>query len=156
MHAVMHTHQADAAAVSTLKCGLLPLTQDSMVFGDVTYHDYEGIAVNQEECGRMANDLGSTSKVMVLRNHGILVGGGSIAEMFTLSYFVHKACAIQVRSLGAVGGSMDGIHQVKPEIVKLVHAQAKAFNDSQGKNLGTLEWAYLKRALDREDVGYKL
>mmetsp|Transcript_46636 Transcript_46636/g.59907 ORF Transcript_46636/g.59907 Transcript_46636/m.59907 type:complete len:305 (-) Transcript_46636:241-1155(-) len=173
LHAVMHTHQSDTAAVSTLKCGLLPLTQDSMVFGNVTYHDYEGIAINQEECIRFANDLGLESKVMILRNHGILISGSTIAEMFTLAYFVHKACTIQIKSLSAAaatstrfnragnnnGGDQgtqdDGIYWPKPEIVQLVHNQAIAFNNSQGKDLGALEWAYLKRKLDRIDESYK-
>ena len=156
LNAVMHTNAPDVAAVSALASGLLPVTRDSMVLGPISYHDFEGIAMNEEECERLGNDLGRKAKVMVLRNHGILVGGGSVPEMMTLAYFAHKSCTIQVRALAAAAmGQGGGLRLPSPDVVKLVHAQARELSAGLGRFDGELEWGCMKRRLDRIDPGYR-
>jgi len=96
---VVHTHTAAGIAVSAQKNGLLPLSQHALKFyGRVAYHGYEGIALDLDERERLVNDLGP-HKAMILRNHGLLVGGTSIAEAFHMTYMLERACAAQVAAL---------------------------------------------------------
>lgn len=96
---VIHTHTAAGMAVSAMTEGLLPLTQHAMKFYNrIAYHDYEGIALDLGERERLVRDLG-THKAMILRNHGLLVGGTSIAEAFHMIYMLERACAAQVAAL---------------------------------------------------------
>ena len=96
---VVHTHTAAGIAVSAMREGLLPLSQHAQKFyGRLAYHDYEGIALDLEERERLIRDLGP-HKAMILRNHGLLVGGTSIAEAFHMIYMLERACAAQVAAL---------------------------------------------------------
>src|SRR5258706_6031905 len=104
---VIHTHTRAGVAVSAMKCGLLPISQHAMrVQRQVTYHDYEGVALEMEERTRMAKNIGKTSKALILRNHGLLTMGESVREAFELMYYLDCACQIQV---DAVGGGMDNV-----------------------------------------------
>lgn len=96
---VVHTHTSAGIAVSAMKDGLLPLSQHAQKFyGRLAYHDYEGIALDLSERERLIRDLGP-HKAMILRNHGLLVGGTSIAEAFHMIYMLERACAAQVSAL---------------------------------------------------------
>ncbi|AYN98111.1 MULTISPECIES: class II aldolase/adducin family protein [Pseudomonas] len=96
---VIHTHTAAGIAVSAQEDGLLPLTQHALKFyGCLSYHDYEGIALNPEECPRLVKDLGS-NKAMILRNHGLLTLGSSMAEAWNQIYFLERACQAQIQAL---------------------------------------------------------
>jgi len=96
---VVHTHTAAGIAVSAMKEGLLPLSQHALKFhGRLGYHGYEGIALDLNERERLVADLGP-HKAMILRNHGLLVGGTSIAEAFHMIYMLERACAAQVAAL---------------------------------------------------------
>ena len=96
---VVHTHTPAGIAVSAQKDGLLPISQHALKFyGRLAYHGYEGIALDLDERERLVNDLGQ-HKAMVLRNHGLLVGGTSIAEAFHMIYMLERACAAQVAAL---------------------------------------------------------
>jgi ribulose-5-phosphate 4-epimerase/fuculose-1-phosphate aldolase len=96
---VVHTHTSAGIAVSAQKDGLLPLSQHACKFyGRLAYHGYEGIALDLDERERLVADLGS-HKAMILRNHGLLVGGASIAEAFHTIYMLERACAAQVDAL---------------------------------------------------------
>jgi ribulose-5-phosphate 4-epimerase/fuculose-1-phosphate aldolase len=96
---VVHTHTQAGIAVSAMKEGLLPLSQHAMKFyGRLAYHRYEGIALDLDERERLVRDLGQ-HKAMVLQNHGLLVGGTSIAEAFHMTYMLERACAAQVAAL---------------------------------------------------------
>jgi ribulose-5-phosphate 4-epimerase/fuculose-1-phosphate aldolase len=98
---VIHTHTAAGIAVSAQKHGLLPISQHAMQFhGHLAYHGYEGVAVNLDERARLVKDLG-THKAMILRNHGLLVGGRTAAEAFSLIYTLERACQAQVQALSA-------------------------------------------------------
>src|ERR1700704_1955375 len=92
---VIHTHTPAGMAVSAMKCGLLPLTQNSMFFSGVGYHDYEGPAVDLDEQKRLVSDLGS-HVAMFLRNHGLLAVGATIPEAFITIYWLERACQAQV------------------------------------------------------------
>jgi ribulose-5-phosphate 4-epimerase/fuculose-1-phosphate aldolase len=95
---VIHTHTADGIAVSCQADGLLPISQHALKFyGRLGYHDYEGIALDLEERERLVASLG-THRVMILRNHGLLAAGRTIAEAFVNIYFLERACQAQVKA----------------------------------------------------------
>lgn len=100
---VVHTHTAAGIAVSAQKDGLLPISQHALKFyGRVAYHGYEGIALDLDERDRLVKDLGP-HKAMILRNHGLLVGGTSIPEAFHMTYMLERACAAQVAAQSGGG-----------------------------------------------------
>ena len=97
-HAVVHTHTTAGQAVSCQKQGLLPLSFTSVFFhGRVNYHDFEGITLDRAECARLAHDLGE-SNAMILRNHGLLTCGPTLAHAFMLHYQLQRACEVQIAS----------------------------------------------------------
>ncbi|WP_082550848.1 class II aldolase/adducin family protein [Pseudorhodoferax sp. Leaf265] len=98
---VVHTHTADGMAVACRKSGLLPITQHALRFYNrLGYHAYEGIALDLEERARLVADMG-THKAMVLRNHGLLAAGNTVAEAFVNIYFLERACQAQVKATAA-------------------------------------------------------
>jgi ribulose-5-phosphate 4-epimerase/fuculose-1-phosphate aldolase len=100
INSVMHLHTRDGVAVSALKEGLLPLSQNALnVYHDVAYHAFEGVATAEDERARLAADIGD-KHLMILRNHGTLAVGASIGGAFTRLYMLEWACAAQVRTLG--------------------------------------------------------
>src|ERR1041384_4985250 len=108
INCVIHTHTRAGVAVSAMKCGLLPISQHAMrVQKQITYHDYEGIALYKEEQARMAADLGKTSKAMILRNHGLLALGETVREAFEVMYYLDCACQIQIDACAG------GLHNVQ-------------------------------------------
>ncbi|WP_219211146.1 class II aldolase/adducin family protein [Variovorax boronicumulans] len=95
---VIHTHTADGIAVSCQQEGLLPISQHALKFyGHLGYHAYEGIALDLEERARLVASLGE-HRVMILRNHGLLAAGRTIAEAFQNIYFLERACQAQVKA----------------------------------------------------------
>lgn len=103
MQCVIHTHTSAGIAVSAQEQGLLPISQHALKFyGKLAYHQYEGIALSLDERERLIADLG-THKAMILRNHGLLAGGASVAEAFHEIHFLERACQAQVHALS--GGS---------------------------------------------------
>ncbi|NWK77671.1 class II aldolase/adducin family protein [Aquitalea sp. LB_tupeE] len=100
LHCVIHTHTAAGMAVSAQEHGLLPITQHALKFyGRLSYHAYEGIALSLEERERVVDDLGPRNKAMILRNHGLLAGGRSVAAAFHEIYFLERACQAQVQAM---------------------------------------------------------
>ena len=98
-HCIVHLHSNDGVAVASLKDGLLPLSQTGrLVRSQIAYHDYEGVALFEEEKERLVKDLGE-ARLMILRNHGTLALGKNVAEAFNNIYFLEKACSYQVRAL---------------------------------------------------------
>jgi ribulose-5-phosphate 4-epimerase/fuculose-1-phosphate aldolase len=110
---VLHTHTLNGVAVSAQKGGVLPISQQSIgVLSSLAYHDYEGLALNEDEKPRLVADLGDKNFLM-LRNHGLLTLGRTIAEAFVAMYFFETVCTIQVRALA---GSRE-LTQVDPRII---------------------------------------
>lgn len=99
MHWVIHTHSAAGCGVSAQEAGLLPISQHALRFYQrIAYHDYEGIALDEDERTRLVVDLGR-HKTMMLRNHGVLVGASTVAEAFSLAFYLENACKIQIAAL---------------------------------------------------------
>ncbi len=144
---VIHTHSPAGMAVSALKCGLLPLTQNAMFFGEIGYHDYEGPAVDLDEQQRLVRDLG-TGAAMILRNHGLLTAGGTVCEAFITMHWLERACQAQVAAMAC-----------NTELIipgeKVVRLTNDRYKPGQRRKIGELEWAGLLRTLDRKDPSYK-
>jgi ribulose-5-phosphate 4-epimerase/fuculose-1-phosphate aldolase len=145
---VMHTHSVNGVAVSAQEAGLLPLSQQSLVvLASLGYHDYEGIALNEDEKPRLVRDLGSNTSLM-LRNHGLLTVGATPADAFVAMYFFEASCMIQVRAQ-AGGSKLSPIAQ--PVIDGIRHQLGAA---TRGVSAGQLVWPGLLRRLDRLNPGY--
>jgi len=146
---VIHTHTRAAVAVSAMKCGLLPISQHAMrVHAEITYHDYEGVALYDEENERMARDLGSKSKAMILRNHGVLALGESVREAFEIMYYLDCACQIQV---DACAGGLHNVQLMSEQAAK----QSTASLQRPNRPAQHKDWPALLRLLDRKGIRYK-
>ncbi|XP_037064067.1 alpha-adducin isoform X5 [Peromyscus leucopus] len=154
---IVHIHTPAGAAVSAMKCGLLPISPEALSLGDVAYHDYHGILVDEEEKILIQKNLGPKSKVLILRNHGLVSVGESVEEAF---YYIHNlvvACEIQVRTLASAGGP--------DNLVLLDPGKYKAKSRSPGTpaeegtgspptwQIGEQEFEALMRMLD--NLGYR-
>lgn len=145
---VMHTHSLNGVAVSAQKEGVLPISQQSLfVLSSLAYHDYEGVALNEEEKPRLVRDLGDKVFYM-LRNHGLLTLGNTIADAFLQMYIFEAACMIQVR---AQSGGGELIPIAKP-ILDGIQKQVQMVTRGLG---GALAWPGLLRKLDRVNPGYR-
>lgn len=148
---VMHTHTQAGTGVATQKDGLLPLTQHALAVIAVTgYHDYEGIATDLGERERLARDLGS-NKVLILRNHGLMTVGNTVAEAFVWMYRAERACKMQLAFQNSGAEAME-----IPEQVQRVTIERNRLANSKGghRPIGEKEWPALLRQLDRVDQGY--
>lgn len=144
---VLHTHTRAGVAVSAQKCGVLPISQQStFVLASLAYHDYEGVAFRDEEKPRLQADLGRANFLM-LRNHGLLVCGKTIADTFLSMYTFEATCQIQIAA--QAGGELT---QVNPQIAKGVAEAMRVQTDGLG---GAFVWPSLIRKLDRTDGSYK-
>ena len=148
-NAVLHTHTRAGVAVSAMKKGLLPLSQHSLrVYSELTYHDYEGVALEMDERTRMARDLGAESHAMVLRNHGLLTLGKSVSEAFEYMYYLECACQIQV---DALSGGQDTVTFITDATVEKGKQQFNRPNRQSAEK----HWPALLRMLDRKGSDYK-
>ncbi|OPK07869.1 MULTISPECIES: class II aldolase/adducin family protein [unclassified Pseudomonas] len=144
---IVHTHTSAGMAVAAQEEGLLPITQHALKFyGCLSYHDYEGIALNPAECPRLVTDLGS-NMAMILRNHGLLAVGGSIAEAFNQIYFLERACQAQVAAL--TGGQR--LRVPAKEVCELTARQSA---DEIRDNLHLLAWEAALRLIDDQKSEY--
>ena len=140
IHSIMHTHSRAGLAISCLKMGLDPIIQDAaMFYNRVSYHDWEGMSTNSEECKSISEDLGKNN-VMILRNHGLLTAGKTIGETFMLMYYLDRACKVQL-----------DLASINKEIIKpsdnLLEFAAGQYEDPKYQ-LGKHEWPALLRLLD--------
>lgn len=146
---VIHLHTSDGVAVSAQADGLLPLDQHAMLIcSDLTYHDYEGVALDLDERERLVKDLGKERHLMILRNHGTLALGKSCADAFLRIYYLERACSMQVRAM-AGGARLNMPNQGVPE--KTADQGGRAFDGL----IGQLAWPALRRKLDRIDPSYQ-
>jgi ribulose-5-phosphate 4-epimerase/fuculose-1-phosphate aldolase len=144
---VLHTHSLNGVAVSAQKNGVLPLSQHSIfVLSSLAYHDYEGVALRDDEKPRLVHDLGDKTHLM-LRNHGLLTVGATVADAFLAMYFFETVCTIQVRAV-AGGGELLA---VAPSIIATARQQAAQATRGLGAQLA---WPGLLRRLDRRLPGY--
>jgi ribulose-5-phosphate 4-epimerase/fuculose-1-phosphate aldolase len=146
---VLHTHTLNGVAVSAQKNGILPISQQSIfVLQNLAYHDYEGVALRDDEKPRLVADMGEKNYLM-LRNHGLLTVGRSVAEAFQLMYLFEAACAIQVRAQ-AGGGELIPVSR---HIIDTAMEQARVVSNNQSSQ--ALIWPGLLRRLDRIDSSYR-
>uniref|UniRef100_A0A4W4H9F1 Class II aldolase/adducin N-terminal domain-containing protein n=1 Tax=Electrophorus electricus TaxID=8005 RepID=A0A4W4H9F1_ELEEL len=115
---VIHTHTPATAAVSSMKCGILPISHEALLLGEVTYFTYHGEINDGQERVDLQKALGPNAKVLVLRNHGILTFGETIEEAFHYAYHCKQACEIQVHALSCAGG-VENLHVLDRESVRL-------------------------------------
>ncbi|TFZ01887.1 class II aldolase/adducin family protein [Ramlibacter humi] len=144
---VLHTHSRAGVAVSAQKCGVLPISQQStFVLASLGYHDYEGVALRDDEKPRLVADLGEKN-FLVLRNHGLLTVGKSVPDAFLGMYTFENTCRIQIDAQAG-----DELVQVNPKILEGMAQVMKTVTAGQGANIA---WPALLRKLDREDPSYK-
>jgi ribulose-5-phosphate 4-epimerase/fuculose-1-phosphate aldolase len=143
---VLHTHTLNGIAVSAQRGGVLPLSQQSIfVLSSLGYHDYEGVALRDDEKARLVADLGERNFLM-LRNHGLLTVGATVADAFLAMYLFETVCSIQVRA--QVGGELVS---VDPRIIAGAQQQAAAVTKGLGADL---TWPGLIRRLGRLNPGW--
>lgn len=148
---VLHTHSIAGCAVSMQKSGLLPLNQHALqIIGDVAYHDYEGSARSPEERARFLADFGDRH-IMVLRNHGLLVVGTSIAAAFIATYRMERACAMQL----AFQQSGAEFNPIANDVVGAAYGRVSGRLAGGRNDPVKFEWPALLRKLDRIDPSYK-
>lgn len=148
LHCVIHTHSLAGMAVASLKNGLLPMTQTAMRFAKVAYHDYEGVVLEEGEKDRLVANLGD-SDVMLLRNHGVLAVGRTVAEGFNNIYRIERACRSQ---LMAQNGGDEILLPPQDVIEKTNHM----YQPGTRRAYGLLEWPAMRRLADRLDPSYKI
>jgi ribulose-5-phosphate 4-epimerase/fuculose-1-phosphate aldolase len=147
-HCVLHVHSVNGAAVSAQKNGVLPISQQSIfVLSSLGYHDYEGVALREDEKPRLVRDLG-TKTFFMLRNHGLITVAENVPDAFLFMYTFEAACMIQVRAQ-AGGGEL--VH-IDPRIIATAQEQAETVTESA---IGALAWPALLRKLDRIDPSYR-
>uniref|UniRef100_A0A915JYK3 Class II aldolase/adducin N-terminal domain-containing protein n=1 Tax=Romanomermis culicivorax TaxID=13658 RepID=A0A915JYK3_ROMCU len=146
---IIHLHTPVVVAVTAMKCGLLPISQDAIMVGPVSYHDFQGIVNDEKERESLVKDLGSVNKVMVLRNHGFVVCGSSLDEAFLLATRFISACETQAASEAQIRAARAGIENL---VVPSEEAQKKMFEaikeqqsvvatpDEKRKGTGAVKW----------------
>jgi ribulose-5-phosphate 4-epimerase/fuculose-1-phosphate aldolase len=145
---VLHTHTRAGVGVSAQKNGVLPISQQAtLVLSSLAYHDYEGIAIRDDEKARLQANLGNATFLM-LRNHGLLTVGRTIADAFLAMYTFESTCKIQVDALA--GGQ--SVVEVDPRIIEGVGHAMKVQSNGQG---GLFVWPALLRKAERLDPSYK-
>lgn len=149
---VVHTHTKAGIAVSALKAGLMPLSQNALRFlGRVGYHDYEGPATSLDERARLAANLGDHD-ALFLRNHGVLVVGPNTPSAIHLTQRLETACQIQIEILATGAEIHIPAEDVQRQTVEMLAPRA---THNAIPNGGQVEWAALLRQLDQDDLGYR-
>jgi ribulose-5-phosphate 4-epimerase/fuculose-1-phosphate aldolase len=144
---VIHTHSWASMAVSSLECGLLPITQTAMRFLKIGYHDYQGVVLNLDEQVSLVRDLGQ-GEALILRNHGVLTVGRSIGEAFNWMHRVELACHSQLAAMAC----NTPLVKVAPEVLEETW---NTYQPGTRRPSGRMEWPALLRKLDRSDPSYK-
>ena len=144
---VIHTHTYAGMAVSSLKCGLLPLNQTSMRFLKVAYHDYMGVVLDLAEQAVLVKDLG-TAEAVILRNHGLLTVGRSVGEAFNWMHRLELYCRAQIAAM-----SCNSPLQVVSDSV--LHETYMNYQPQVRRPYGLMEWPALLRMVERLDPSYK-
>jgi ribulose-5-phosphate 4-epimerase/fuculose-1-phosphate aldolase len=150
VNCVIHTHTRAGVAVSAQKGGLLPISQHALrTYGMLTYHDYEGIALEMDERERLAADLGPTSRAMILRNHGLLTVGNTVSEAFEIMYYLDTACQIQVDAIAAGEAQLQMIGE------QTANKGYLQFQNEGGAEIDRC-WQAMLRMLDRKGISYRV
>lgn len=143
---VIHTHTWPGMAVSSLDCGLLPLTQTAMRFTHIGYHEYKGVVLDLAMQEELVRDLG-THNALILRNHGLLTTGSTIAEAFNAMHRLELSCKAQI-------SAMAGGQKLRPVPDDVLEATYRNYQPQTRRPYGVMEWPALLRHLDRLNPGY--
>jgi ribulose-5-phosphate 4-epimerase/fuculose-1-phosphate aldolase len=144
---VLHTHSRAGMAVACMKCGILPITQQAMFYhGQIAYHPWDVQTSGQEECDRLAADLGDNN-IAVLENHGLLACGPTAADAFLTLYNIENACKVQVDVMAS------GQEIIMPSEEALART-VEVGNDPEFAAAGE-NWQAIRRILDAKDPSYK-
>jgi ribulose-5-phosphate 4-epimerase/fuculose-1-phosphate aldolase len=145
---VIHLHTPNGIAVSCQEDGLLPINQTALsVYSEITYHDYEGIALDLDERGRLIKDLGN-SNAMLLRNHGTLACGPNAGGVWQKIYRLERACDIQIKAQSTAGS-------LSPIAQNILEQRRAGSTTESLRRRGEFVWPAMIRRLDRIDPGYK-
>jgi ribulose-5-phosphate 4-epimerase/fuculose-1-phosphate aldolase len=145
---VIHTHSWASMAVSALKCGLQSgLCQTSMRFQDIRYHDFQGVVLNLDEQASLVADMGDSESLM-LRNHGALVTGATVAEAFLRMHRLEKSCVAQLAAMAC----NSPLHEVPQEVLDATWLN---YQPHVRRPMGRMEWPAMLRKLDRIDPSYR-
>jgi ribulose-5-phosphate 4-epimerase/fuculose-1-phosphate aldolase len=147
LHCVIHTHSLAGMAVASLKKGLLSMTQTAMRFAKVAYHEYEGVVLEMDERKRLLKSLGDC-EVMLLRNHGTLSVGRTVAEGFNNMYRLERACRTQLLAQSARD-------EILLPSAAIVEKTGRLYQPGVRRTMGLLEWPAMRRLADRLDPSYK-
>ncbi|NXE05472.1 ADDG protein, partial [Lophotis ruficrista] len=156
---VIHIHTPATAAVSSMKCGILPISQEALILGDVAYYNYQGSLDEQEERIQLQKVLGPSCKVLVLRNHGVVALGETLEEAFHYIFNVQLACETQVHALAGAGGIDNllllDLQKFKPSTHAVAAIGGGGVNmaSQQKWKVGEQEFEALMRMLD--NLGYR-
>ncbi|OZI34863.1 class II aldolase [Bordetella genomosp. 10] len=145
---VIHTHTWPGMALSSLSCGLLPMNQTAMRFARIGYHDYQGVVLDLSEQESLVRDLGEHN-ALILRNHGLLTVGNTIAEAFNAMHRLELSAKAQ---LAALACNTD----LNPVSAECIEKTFQNYQPNVRRPFGVLEWPALIRKLDRLDQSYKL
>ncbi|XP_076023375.1 gamma-adducin-like isoform X2 [Genypterus blacodes] len=153
----IHTHTPATAAVSSMKCGILPISQESLILGDVAYFNYQGSLDGKEERRELQKALGPTAKVLVLRNHGVVALGETIEEALAYFFNIQYACETQVNAISCAGGVDNLIvldrDKFKARVTDVSTAEDINMGGMHKWRVGELEFEALMRMLD--NMGYR-
>src|SRR4051812_25550085 len=144
---VIHTHAWASMAVSTLECGLLPITQTAMRFMKIGYHEYQGVVLDTQEQASLLADLGQ-AEALILRNHGALVVGKTVSEAFNWAHRLELACRTQLAAM-ACNSPLRDVAQ------PIVEATWNNYQRGTRRPYGLMEWPALLRKLERIDPSYR-
>jgi ribulose-5-phosphate 4-epimerase/fuculose-1-phosphate aldolase len=144
---VIHTHSWASMAISSLECGILPLTQTAMRFLKISYHDYQGVVLDEAEQASLVKDLG-TGEAMILRNHGALTVGRTIGEAFNWMHRLELSCRAQI-------GTMSCNSPLAAVSQKVLEETWNNYQPGTRRPYGVMEWPALLRKLDRVDMSYR-
>lgn len=147
IHCIIHTHSLAGMAVASLKRGLLPMTQTAMRFAKVAHHDYEGVVLEMPERKRLVDNLGD-AEVMLLRNHGVLAVGRTVAEAFNNIYRIERACRAQLLAQACHDEML-----LPPTAI--IDKTSRLYRPKVRRPMGILEWPAMRRLADRIDPSYK-
>ncbi|XP_035403800.1 gamma-adducin isoform X1 [Cygnus atratus] len=156
---IIHIHTPATAAVSSMKCGILPISQEALILGDIAYYNYQGSLDEQEERIQLQKVLGPSCKVLVLRNHGVVALGETLEEAFHYIFNVQLACETQVHALAGAGGIDNllllDLQKFKPSTHAVAAAGGGGVNmaSQQKWKVGEQEFEALMRMLD--NLGYR-
>uniref|UniRef100_A0A667Z010 Adducin 3 (gamma) a n=1 Tax=Myripristis murdjan TaxID=586833 RepID=A0A667Z010_9TELE len=154
---VIHVHTPATAAVSSMKCGILPISQEALILGDIAYFNYQGSLEDQEERRELQKALGPSAKVLVLRNHGVVALGETIEEAFHYIYNAQYACEIQVNAISCAGGVDNLIvldqEKYKSRVFAVANNAAVNMAGQYKWKVGEMEFESLMRMLD--NLGYR-